>query len=160
MVAVLSPAAKAREVLDKFWDLELPVNVDHIAKALKARVEYVQGVDYSGWFDYENGQPIIRINRNEPEVRRRFTLAHELGHFQIGHEGGIPRDRPDSFSLDNKNPLEIAANRFAAELLMPERAVRFLVFDRGMKLLSELAKAANVSQVAMQFRLQNLGLVS
>ena len=34
----------------------------------------------------------IRINMYEPLVRQRFTIAHEIGHILLGHEGISYRD--------------------------------------------------------------------
>lgn len=55
-------------------------------------------------------QPIIFINGVMPNDRKRFTLAHELGHL-IMH---IP------FTISNNRDEEKEANRFAAEFSMPE----------------------------------------
>jgi Zn-dependent peptidase ImmA (M78 family) len=60
----------------------------------------------------------------------------------------------------NYDPVESSANRFAAELLMPESAVRSMISDKAYSNLSALATAFNVSEVAMKYRLKNLGLVS
>jgi Zn-dependent peptidase ImmA (M78 family) len=134
------------------------VNVRAIAVGLGAQVEEVS-LDYSGSFNWIDGKPVIRVNANEPLVRRRFTLAHEIGHFQLRHEDSF-RDHPESFSTGNYDPREIAANQFAAELLMPEIAVRYLVFKLNLKAIGSLAAKLQVSEVAMQYRLKNLGLIS
>lgn len=70
---------------------------------------------------------IIRLSqRVEHEGARNFSVAHELGHRQLGHSTGSvaalcaapkARDRVD-------RSIEAAANAFAAELLMPARLLR------------------------------------
>lgn len=64
---------------------------------------------------------IISVNLNESNKRRRFTVAHELGHFlfdfdpnKIQFYNAFEHDHEE-----NEPPSESLANRFAAELLMP-----------------------------------------
>lgn len=59
-----------------------------------------------------NQAPVIWINRNIPNDRKRFTLAHELGHL-VMHLRSENLEKPE----DQK---EIEANEFAGEFLMPE----------------------------------------
>lgn len=56
------------------------------------------------------GQPIIFVNKNMPNDRKRFTLMHELGHL-VMH---IPFDLTD----DDKT-IEIQADEFSSEFNMP-----------------------------------------
>ena len=65
--------------------------------------------------DYE-----VILSRNAPHTRRRFTLAHEIGHLLVAaHENG-------SMSCGD-GPTEELCNRVAAELLMPGRFVNAAV---------------------------------
>ncbi len=57
------------------------------------------------------------------EGARRFSIAHELGHLVLGHEESLAtlcELRPPGKDA----PLEMEANAFAAELLMPEALLR------------------------------------
>lgn len=69
---------------------------------------------------------IITVNMNESNKRRRFTVAHELGHFLFDfNPNGI--QFYNAFEHDHEEndvPSESLANRFAAELLMPEDKFR------------------------------------
>jgi Zn-dependent peptidase ImmA (M78 family) len=153
-------ALTARDVLAQHWDKKLPVNVEAIAKGLGMDVLRQPNPGYSGLFTkLADGTPVCSINSADAPVRQRFTVAHEIGHLVLGHESGY-RDGPEAFSTDNRDPREVAANQFAAELLMPEAAIRFLVFEKKISDVAVLAVKADVSQVAMQYRLKNLGLVS
>lgn len=153
------PQDKAAEFLREYWGMELPVDPKLIAERAGARV-YVMPLDgYSGSFDFEDGVPVIRVNSTEASVRRRFTMAHEVGHFALGHDARL-REGADSFTTTNRDPFEIAANRFAADLLMPEPAIRYLIHKRNITSINALAAAAQVSEVAMQYRLRNLGIIS
>lgn len=58
--------------------------------------------------------------------RRRFAIAHELGHFEMQHKADVTRlcSNDDFNSWRPGSPkfgLEVLANQFAAALLMPER---------------------------------------
>ena len=52
---------------------------------------YPLGDDVSGLLSIENGVGTIGYNQTEPKVRKRFTIAHELGHFELH------RDKSDLF---------------------------------------------------------------
>lgn len=72
---------------------------------------------------------VIVINSHSRETRERFTIAHEIGHFQLNHEQyllaesiieqdlRITRERRESSSHER---LEYQANAFSAELLLPD----------------------------------------
>lgn len=150
----------AESVLKKYWDGELPVDPRRLAQLMFVRVEpdpdlVMAGL--SGMFCYEGEFPTIRYSPSEPEVRQRFTIAHELGHFVLGHDG-VLRDPTKNFSATNYDPREVAANRFAAEVLMPQAAIEAAV--RSEKDIRKLAEKFNVSEVAMKFRLKQLGWIS
>jgi Zn-dependent peptidase ImmA (M78 family) len=71
----------------------------------------------------DSNYPMIVLNKNMPNDRKKFTIAHELGH-QVMH-------LPYRFDFDmyerlksDPNALEKEANSFAAEFLMPENDCR------------------------------------
>ena len=66
------------------------------------------------------------MRRDEPPARRRFTIAHEIGHHLLHSDGATVMCRPiDVGQADDTNRArEREANRFAAELLMPEALLR------------------------------------
>lgn len=111
-------------------------------------------------------QEVIGVNSAHHRVRQRFTVAHELGHATFDRGNGIHIDK--AFRLRNAasgmaiDPEEIAANWFAAALLMPEAEVRAAAAE-GIDISDEaavrgLARQFGVSQPAMMYRLVNLGL--
>jgi predicted transcriptional regulator len=87
--------------------------------------------------------------------RRRFTIAHEIGHFVLHPE----RCRPERGGAVNEagRMQEREADAFAAELLMPEHLVRDAVRVHGVD-DARLAHRFQVSRKAMQTRLCHLGL--
>lgn len=67
-------------------------------------------------------RPKVWISTRLSNARRRFTLAHEIGHIIIPwHTGSIvdELEEPRSGARDKYREMEAEANRFAAELLMP-----------------------------------------
>lgn len=84
------------------------------------------------------GRPVMFINQDYPNDRKRFTIAHELGHL-VMH---IP------FILENWRDEELEANQFASEFLMPETdckaeftRFKFIYLD-DMKAYWGISKAA------------------
>lgn len=159
------PINTAQSLLSKYWNRALPVDPKVIAETCGVTVSGLSlgsdsessHQDLSGSFDLEEGRkPIIRFNENESSVRQRFTIAHELGHYALSH-GSAFRDSSKSFSLNNYDWKEVEANKFAAELLMPADAVKQLITVNDITELDRLAKKFHVSEVAMKFRLKNLG---
>ncbi|MCP1269459.1 ImmA/IrrE family metallo-endopeptidase [Acetobacter cerevisiae] len=107
----------------------------------------------SGMFRADGPNPVIEINPQKSNAHQRFTFAHELGHYFLGH-GNAARDT--QAQLMARDPKEMSANRFAAALLMPAEDVQNAVYA-GMS-LSQMAALFGVSEEAMGYRLQNLGL--
>lgn len=97
---------------------------------------------------------VIYVDQNEAYVRQRFTAAHEIGHFVL-HQEHIGDGVTDNhlFRSDRlSNWMEVQANRFAADLLMPYDLIDELV-RQGVDSVPELAKALGVSEIAMGIRL-------
>src|SRR5919197_5434388 len=118
--------------LAMFAGAEIPVPVESIAEDfLGLRIEQAH-MDCSGML--LPTERLIRINaaegpRNEPPMRRfQFTIAHELGHWIChaleGADPAVSYCRPIDLTEAADRSLEREANVFAAELLMPEAAIR------------------------------------
>jgi IrrE N-terminal-like domain len=133
---------------------ELPVPVEKIAgDLLGLDVRETENLEVSGML--LPATRTIWLNASEPEPRRRFTLAHELGHWVCQClEGKVApvMCRPKDVSAAADRALEREANIFAAELLMPEPSVR--VAHRSGFGAARFA----VSDEAMQWRLYSFGL--
>ena len=108
----------------------------------------------SDW-DASTGSWVISLNPDEPAVRQRFTLLHELKHI-VDHGSPGVFDRSPSTT----RPLaESVADFFAACALMPRAWVKQAYFD-GIQRPDDLADLFDVSVTAMQVRLRQLGLSS
>jgi predicted transcriptional regulator len=114
---------------------------------------------------------VIWIDRAEAlrsPGRRRFTIAHEIGHFRMHLPmQGVFLDRPqdvvelssDDATADNDHlRREREANVFARALLMPEPLVIEHAKNSGFN-LSALAGRFGVSVPAMRLRLRVLGVL-
>lgn len=183
------PNEKEAAKLLRAASLEIvPVPVERLAKYLNAQVQFApfEG-DLSGLIyreEDDNGAivaTIIGVNSSHAPTRRRFTLAHEIGHLYLGHLdsaaiGQMHIDRKFPFKARNArsaqavDPQEIDANAFAAALLMPAKLLRedfkkfradsIECFDyEDDELASALAERYKVSLQAMLIRLTRLGLI-
>jgi uncharacterized protein DUF955 len=149
----------AKKILDEYWDGSLPVNPKALSHAMGLEVvadPFLIGQGLSGCYDVENGVPTSRFSPSESTVRQRFTIAHELGHHVLDH-GPSFRDPVAHFTMGYSSPREREANRFAAELLMPDEAIEYLMRTMKNATVAKLAERFGVSQVAMGYRLKNLG---
>lgn len=116
--------------------------------------------------DPATGAPYVLINSDKPRVRRRFTIAHEIGHLALGHllGGQVIVDE----TVGGKSFHERQANAFAAGLLMPKEGVRGgwrRVEERlgekpgPLAWIAWLAASLGVSEQAAAYRLANLRLI-
>jgi Zn-dependent peptidase ImmA (M78 family) len=97
-------------------------------------------------------QPIIFINSNIPNDRKRFTLSHELGH-AIMH-------LPFELDLDiSEKELEREANLFAAEFLMPEIDIRRDLSHLTYSKLSSIKEYWMTSKISIIYRAHQLGSI-
>jgi Zn-dependent peptidase ImmA (M78 family)/DNA-binding XRE family transcriptional regulator len=89
--------------------------------------------DVSGFTLSEPGAGLfVVVNRHHAPLRQRFSYAHEYSHVLLdrGHFGAVSRER------DRDELIEVRANVFAANFLMPEDGVRQSVAALGKGLAS------------------------
>ena len=83
----------------------------------------VDGFEGALMTDQEKSQGVILTRSGARKERRRFTIAHELGHFLMpSHKGNrqcTAADLRESRRDNDDRRQEAEANRFAAGLLMP-----------------------------------------
>lgn len=120
----------AKRIIEKH-DLSPPIDVKKLVRQ-HADLQ-VQPIPFSGVdglclnLKVRGKRPRVVINADNPVNRRRFTLAHELGHIVIPwHMGSIVDCLDSDTGLGSAEywAAEEEANRFAAELLMPSRWVK------------------------------------
>ncbi|AGT07392.1 ImmA/IrrE family metallo-endopeptidase [Paracoccus aminophilus] len=158
----------ARSILQEFGVSTPPVPVDRIIKSRKIALQYAPlDEDLSGMAYIKEGVGIIGVNALHHPNRQRFSAAHELGHHVL-HASEISRAvhvdkgirvlfRNDVSALGTE-PMEVEANAFASELLIPEDLLAAALEGEGVDLEDEtaieaLARRFRVSPAAMRFRL-------
>jgi Zn-dependent peptidase ImmA (M78 family) len=154
---MMTPEAKAQQVLAELWTGALPVDPIQISRAMNVRVFENPELAESGKLkDNGDGTYSIHVKPSDPWVRKRFTVAHELGHLVLEH-GPRPRRSNNVYSAFFYDSVERDANLFAAALLMPESAVMHFL-DKGLG-FDQMARKFFVSGQAMQIRLERLGVI-
>lgn len=154
---------EAEKLLDVAWPLRV-IPIDPIAIARTAGLRVLDAAleedTLGALVKQPYRDPVIMLNASDPDNRKRFTCAHELGHWvrrSDEAEEYTTVDLRGPLSATGDDPDEVFANEFAASLLMPEDDVRRLkMLGRNDVLLSIEFK---VSREAMQYRLKNLGLM-
>jgi Zn-dependent peptidase ImmA (M78 family) len=165
-----SPAARAQELLLRLSIKTVPVPVDRIAKSLEAQLRFSPlDEEISGMIYIKDGTPIIGVNSLHHPHRQRFTIAHEIGHLELHRDvisAHVHVDKQfrilmrDSTSALGTELIEIQANQFAAELLIPtaflDQALGNKPFDIDDEApLDALAKKLRVSKQALEYRIRN-----
>lgn len=147
--------------IDSFADLiriqleieEPIINIEDIVTKLGGRIvetdNYNELVDGAIEKCGENSF-VIRVSSAQTESRRRFTIAHELGHLFL-HMGYLTNKQlwdkisTTKFFRTGRSELESQANEFAAALLMPR--------DMFINEINNVAigNTVNMAQVASTF---------
>lgn len=95
----------------------------------------------------DSGQPIIFINDKLPNDRKRFTIAHELGHL-VMHIPFSP--------LPSEQNEEDEANQFASEFLMPYLDCRYELQNLRFNDLGTLKAYWKLSKAAIIYRAKQI----
>jgi Zn-dependent peptidase ImmA (M78 family) len=177
----------AKELLEKLetqgFVLSIPINVDQIAEKLKIKViddPDLEDRNSIGEISFVEANPVVRINpfQNDYNPRRRFTLAHEIGHYCL-HSSASKAEFKDSIKTMSRSEsywdfYESEANGFAAQLLMPKSLLLKegkIVIDSYKKdnnvdsmpisaFIEKMSSKFEVSNKAMQYRLKSLKIIS
>ena len=154
----------ARKLISEARIHEPPISVVNISDRLGLKLFSYTGFpdSISALFDFKNKQ--ILINPNHHENRQKFSIAHEIGHFVLGHfDSEDDTNNEDVYfaeylKLKHSAEKESEANEFAAELLMPLSLIKkqLLISHDPVK----LAEIFKVSEAAMWVRLSKLNLIS
>lgn len=104
---------------------------------------------------------VITVNRNSSAFRKRFSAGHELGHWMRDRKSiSSFRCTKEQYAHEwNQNNPERRANRYAADLLLPESMFRRDASGYPMDFSSvcDLASRYRVSLTATAIRLVHLG---
>ena len=170
----MAPGHKVREALDAADDARLKLRlgtegplpdallvVEELAGVPVAILDLREGL--AGAYGRRRGQPFIFLNGNDPVVRQRFTLAHELGHHWLGHRPVI--DTSETVSGRTNDLDEIQANYFAGAFLLPRAAIDHWAVRSGvdrfdLEKLVRLAATFSASAQMARVRLEICGRLS
>lgn len=147
----------------------LPVDLNAIMQHLDLRVySYSRGrglLDAAGLAEvagrvsgltfYAGAQPVILYNNAETPQRVRFTIGHELGHIVLGHVRPGEHTRQNREPQPGDDPMEQAANRFAADLLAPACVLWGLDLHRA----EDIAQVCKISIQAARFRAERMEIL-
>lgn len=123
---------------------ELPIKLAPLCRQMGIRI--IRYADIPGFAERDkdgcsaviNGQYCILYDETLSNTRKRFTIAHELGHVIMKHSG-LPDD-------------ETEANIFASRLLMPA----CVLHECGVKSAADIMELCDVSRTAAEIRFERL----
>lgn len=151
----------ASDLVDRFG-LTSPADIrlEDICWALGLRIEYGGLTGAAARLIRHGNTAIIRVSDADGyKARQRFSVAHEVGHFQLDHQNSHWRA---CFKGDIEAPAkglqESEANSFASELLMPAKMLRKAceVSPVNLKPAREIAERFDVSLTAAALRFVQL----
>lgn len=136
-----------------------PINIAEVAQLLNIITRYEPMDDEcSGSLekDKKSGKWVMTVNSLHHPHRQRFTMAHEIAH-RICHAAQSDEFRDNIFFRKNEtNPMEIEANKFASDLLMPKDKFSSFIRNESSK-VEDISKFFKVSSIAVRIRAKSLG---
>ena len=145
----------AWQILKENFVIEPPVSATKLAEACGLSVSEAEFkpeyVHIAGFIDFAKNK--ILVNTIDSPARKNFTIAHELGHYLLGHnaENGytvLLRNTDEMI----KTPQEREANCFAANLLVPEPFLREYLEKYSFATDPQLANIFGVSAEVIRYR--------
>jgi len=147
------PTAIVNEILRQNPDILFPIPIEELAEVVGIQSIgelFTEGFEGMLMTNPEKSHGIILVKANVNPQRRRFTIGHELGHYLL------PWHRQLKFSCTSENirdssaatnytrdiEMEVEANAFASELLMPTEAFKKLLRAAGEPDIEQVAKLA------------------
>lgn len=157
---------KLPENLQSKYQGKIPMPVVSLANDLNIQIYETDDFNNSesGSIVKENGVYVIYVNTRHSPRRKRFTIAHEIGHFLL-HKSKLDNEETEIIDTvrnveigvsslqraeNNRNKEEFAANDFAASLLMPKE--EFIKSWNKERSIEEVAEKFKVSREAVLIR--------
>src|SRR3984957_1673640 len=147
----------------RLFGLDSRDRLTEIAEEFGIDVLYRPAESYDGALlrirDAQRGCIVIN-SRIREESRKRFTLAHEIGHFVLAGQQEVSapckQQRIENWDADLYRP-ELEANRFAAEILMPRGLMaEFVQSELSLESIRSIAQLCGTSLTASAVRLITL----
>lgn len=160
---------KMQKAIDRLLALvpecKAPVPIEMIAQLKGIRLRYVAYDDnLLGLLLWEDGRPVIGVNKRHDPAWQRFIIAHEMAHLELRHYSGIHIDRNFPMYLKSEwlppdmNAAEVEASMVAAAVLIPATSLAADLRGQSIEylddiLLRSLADRYQVSLQTIMFRL-------
>ena len=93
--------------------------------------------------------PLFHLNASIPPDRRRWTLAHELGHMVMHGFGEVDPDTAEQ-----------QANRFAGEFLAPANELKPMLWNLDFRRLAGLKREWKISMQSIIMRARDLDVIT
>jgi len=140
--------------------LAAPVDLVDVTRALGLEIRYCDSSGFDGALvcSKQNRVGTVLVKKSIRELgRRKFTIAHEIGHYVLPHHGSSENvcSSRDVESWDRRlSDQEIEANVFAGELLIPERLVDPAIKRErpAMSIIREISTKFETSLTAAAYR--------
>ncbi|MDI6868541.1 MAG: ImmA/IrrE family metallo-endopeptidase [Coprothermobacterota bacterium] len=150
------------------------MNTEELKEEFKKRKIHLifTNLEGDGALFKKNGIWYCFINSCAPTVRQRWTMAHELGHFDLHRELLLKRasfqesslldeeilEEKNEGSLSPEDMLERQANSYAAELLMPKEEILSSLPElyEPDQILSEVERLTEKFEVSFQALVRRL----
>ena len=146
---------QAQEFYDTYGKQQIPVCIDRIIEFdLDIEIRPIPGLAdrFEGGGYATRDWSCISYDQSQVDIRARFTLAHEVGHFVLHKEIFDALPQADSIEewaeIYRQIPsrelgwLEAQANKFAACLLIPRSALEAFFFDEVLPTITPLCQTA------------------
>jgi len=156
----------ARKIIEEMGVQKPPIKINDVCEHLKKNKNKCLEVMAHDFGENTDGQIVeigdssfVGYNNKKHPHRKRFTVAHELGHLLLGHTNTKTSHEFDVYDGEGFDPKEVEANQFAAELLMPLSLVKKEI-ESDTTDVEELARIFWVSKEAMFRKIINSGLLN
>ena len=126
-----------------------------LADALNISVFFEELGTINGYYNKPLRMKQIHINQNLNDRDAKFTCAHELGHAVLHPDASTPFLRSKTFLSVDK--LEIEANTFAVNLLIPDETI-IEIIDNQNCTLEYMSRMLGYNQKLIELRLKTFDI--
>ncbi len=136
------------------------IDIEAIAQYCGATIVYENLQGCEAQIVGRGNRALIAVRKDSPRPRQRFSGAHELGHWMCDRGLAAFACAEKAFLREwSKDNPETRANRYAADLLLPEPLFKRDARNKEMTLMTarELAERYQTSLTATTIRLVELG---
>lgn len=145
-----------QDIIDHY-DIQIPIeNIEKVVNDIGGRIEVSFDIDniYDGSIKKENNNFVIFVSPYQSPGRKKFTIAHELGHLFLHMGYNINSELWDTqenstYYRSGDSIEEYQANEFAAALLMPRERYKEIMDQNTRGTIVETEKIADYFGVSV-----------